>query len=122
MTSCPYDEFITRVENELNNSTSTDYRCIDGTVIHTDVGYVEDWFKEWKKTLPKSAILNTRLNDEEKESLLKFFLTHCLVEQLDESGTRFEVKFFNNPDNVTKNIAVLMSKAMMNLQKGVWGL
>lgn len=115
-------ELISRIEKELNNSTLTEYRCENGTVIKTDVGYVEDWFKEWKQTLPNQSWLNTGLTDAEKESLLKFFITHCTVKQLDEEGIRFEVSFFNNPEKVTKDTATTIATAMMNLQRSVWGV
>ena len=69
--------------------------------------------------------LNTGLNDNEKESLLKFFLTHCTIiqkEDVDENTLfPYKVKFLTD-DNVHKDTGALIGKAMMNLQKSVWGI
>ena len=45
------ENLITTIEEELKNSTSTQYICENGSVIDTDVGYVEDWFDEYKHVL-----------------------------------------------------------------------
>lgn len=42
------EELITTIEKELNQSLSTIYKCEDNSVISTDVGYVEEWFNEYK--------------------------------------------------------------------------
>lgn len=42
-------ELLNTISDELEKSTSTEYVCNDQTVIKTDVGYVEDWFKDYKK-------------------------------------------------------------------------
>lgn len=69
--------------------------------------------------------LNTGLNDDEKESLLKFFLTHCTVIQKEDINENtlfpYKVKFLAD-DNVHKDTGALIGKAMMNLQKSVWGI
>lgn len=46
-------ELLEKIKRELDNSTSTQYICEDGNVIITDVGYVEDWFVEYRKTIEK---------------------------------------------------------------------
>ena len=47
-------EILDTISNELKDSSSTMYVCDDSTTfINTDVGYVEDWFKEYKKYLYK---------------------------------------------------------------------
>lgn len=45
------DELIKTIENELKNSSQTRYVCEDGSLIGTDVGYVEEWFDEYKYVL-----------------------------------------------------------------------
>lgn len=68
-------------------------------------------------------MISTGLTDAEKESLLKFFLTHCEIKSIKNSGIfTHEVQFFNNPDKITTDTAVLIDKAMMNLRKSVWGV
>lgn len=42
------EELITTIEKELNQSLSAIYKCEDNSVISTDVGYVEEWFNEYK--------------------------------------------------------------------------
>lgn len=42
---------IIKIEQELSQSTTSTYKCTDGTLIKTDVGYVEDWWKEYKEHL-----------------------------------------------------------------------
>lgn len=69
--------------------------------------------------------LNTGLNDTEKESLLKFFLTHCIVIQKEDINENtlfpYKVKFIDD-DNVHKDTGTTIAKAMMNLQKSIWGI
>lgn len=60
--------------------------------------------------------MNTNLTNEEKESLLKFFLTHCVVKQLDSEGGNYEVKFSTSSSVVTKDIAITIIKAMDDLR------
>lgn len=62
--------------------------------------------------------MNTGLTDAEKESLLKFFLTHCVLTQLDKDGYNYEVQFFNSSEKITKDTAITIGKAMDNLRKG----
>ena len=45
------EEIISTIESEFENSNHTEYRCNNGSVILTDVGYVESWFKEYKDIL-----------------------------------------------------------------------
>lgn len=45
------EKIISTIENEFDNSNHTEYRCEDGPVILTDVGYVEGWFNEYKHIL-----------------------------------------------------------------------
>lgn len=44
-------ELIETIESEINQSNSSYYNCKEGTDICTDVGYIYDWFKEYKKVL-----------------------------------------------------------------------
>lgn len=46
-------ELLDKIERELDNSTSIKYICEDGSVITTDVGYVEEWFVEYRKIIEK---------------------------------------------------------------------
>lgn len=45
------ENLITTIEKELKNSTSTQYICENGSIIDTDVGYVEEWFDKYKNML-----------------------------------------------------------------------
>nr|WP_185911976.1 hypothetical protein [Clostridium sp. Marseille-P7770] len=45
------EELITTIEDEFNKSNSIRYYCNDGTEIATDVGYVAEWFEEYKEVL-----------------------------------------------------------------------
>ena len=45
------NELIDTITEEINQSNTSRYICNDGTVISTDVGYVEDWFKEYADVL-----------------------------------------------------------------------
>lgn len=45
------EEIISTIESEFGNSNHTEYKCNNGSVIYTDVGYVESWFKEYKDIL-----------------------------------------------------------------------
>lgn len=45
------EDIIKTIEDELNQSNELYYRCKDGSEITTDVGYVEDWFNEYKDVL-----------------------------------------------------------------------
>ena len=71
------------------------------------------------------SVINTGLTDIEKESLLKFFLTHCTVIQKEDTNENtlfpYKIKFLAD-DNVHKDIGATINKAMMNLQKSVWGI
>lgn len=42
------EQLIGTIESELSRSSSTRYECADNSVISTDVGYVKDWFNEYK--------------------------------------------------------------------------
>lgn len=53
-------ELISTIEDELDNSSSTEYCCEDDTCIGTDVGYVEEWFDEYKLKLYKRYGLEDR--------------------------------------------------------------
>jgi len=46
-------ELLEKIKRELDNSTSTQYICEDGSVIITDVGCVEDWFVEYRETIER---------------------------------------------------------------------
>ena len=48
--------FEEKIDKELDQSTSSEYRCLDGTTIHTDVGYVSDWWNEYKKVILKEEL------------------------------------------------------------------
>lgn len=46
------EEIIKNIEEELNQSpTELYYMCKDGSIISTDVGFVEKWFDEYKHVL-----------------------------------------------------------------------
>lgn len=45
------NELIATIKRELAKSSSTIYVCEDGTVIHTDVGYVEEWLDDYTEVL-----------------------------------------------------------------------
>lgn len=45
------EDMIKTIENEIKRSTQTRYICEDESIISTDVGYVEDWFNEYKYVL-----------------------------------------------------------------------
>lgn len=45
---------INTIEKELDiNCGSCFYQCVEGNLIHTDVGYVYEWFQEYKEVLKK---------------------------------------------------------------------
>lgn len=45
------EELIETIEQELSKSSSCDYKCENGTIIVTDVGYVHEWFEEYIEVL-----------------------------------------------------------------------
>lgn len=45
------DWLIAKIEFELSQSTLSKYVTSSGKQISTDVGYVEDWWREYKKDL-----------------------------------------------------------------------
>ena len=49
------EEIINTINDELahEQTSSTRYRCREGNFIHTDVGYVADWFDEYVGVLRK---------------------------------------------------------------------
>ena len=47
------NELIDTIKEELNQSSLSKYVCNDGTIICTDVGYVEDWFCVYADVLRK---------------------------------------------------------------------
>lgn len=47
------NELIATIREEINQSSTSKYICNDGTVISTDVGYVEDWFCVYADVLRK---------------------------------------------------------------------
>lgn len=47
------NELINTIREEINQSSTSKYICNDGTVIFTDVGYVEDWFCVYADVLRK---------------------------------------------------------------------
>ena len=47
------NELIETIREEINQSSISKYICNDGTIIYTDVGYVEDWFCEYSDVLRK---------------------------------------------------------------------
>lgn len=50
------DELIKTIKEELEQSSLSKYICNDGTIIYTDVGYVEEWFWEYVNVLRKRYI------------------------------------------------------------------
>lgn len=46
-------EIIETIEKELAQSFSSYYECIEGNGICTDVGYIGEWFNEYKEMLKK---------------------------------------------------------------------
>ena len=47
------EEVINTIREEINQSSTSKYICNDGTIIYTDVGYVEDWFCVYADVLRK---------------------------------------------------------------------
>ena len=48
------EELITTIEEEFEiPGCSTEYECKEGNIISTDVGYVYEWFNEYKEVLRK---------------------------------------------------------------------
>jgi len=45
------EEIISTIKSEIENSNQVEYRCSNGHTIFTDVGYVEEWFEEYKDIL-----------------------------------------------------------------------
>ena len=48
--------FEETIDKELDQSTSSTYICLDGARINTDVGYVSDWWNEYKKVILKGEL------------------------------------------------------------------
>lgn len=46
-------DLINTIQKEIDMSWSSIYECEDGTEITTDVGYVYDWFQEYKEVIKK---------------------------------------------------------------------
>ena len=66
---------------------------------------------------------NTGLIDSEKESLLKFFLTHCAIKQIDDLEKTvypYKIEFFDT-EAVHKEYGQLIVKAMDNLRSSALG-
>lgn len=64
-------------------------------------------------------MISTGLTDSEKESLLKFFLTHCVIKQtdnLEKAAYPYKIEFFGT-ESVNKKYGQLMIKAIDNLMK-----
>ena len=57
-------EIINTIENEIEKSYTADYICNDNEETHigTDVGYVADWFREYKKVLYKKYGIDNHSN------------------------------------------------------------
>lgn len=47
------EEIICVIEEEIENSKDSYYITKEGNEISTDVGYVKEWFDEYKKVLRK---------------------------------------------------------------------
>lgn len=45
------ENIIETIERELKQSNDLYYKCEDGTSIKTDVGYVYEWFQEYKEKI-----------------------------------------------------------------------
>lgn len=58
--------------------------------------------------------MNSGLTDQQKESLLKFFLTHCEVRKIDKDKN--QINFFNSGDTVSDSFASIFVEGMRNLQ------
>ena len=112
-------DIIETIEKELGDSTLSRYKCLDGTEISTNVGYICQWFDEYKKHIKNNSNLsNSRLTCKEKEQLLKFFLTHCVIEQIDDiekSVCPYKIEFFGT-ESINKEYGQLIIKAMDNLR------
>ena len=68
-------------------------------------------------------MINTGLSDSEKESLLKFFLTHCVIKQIDDlekTVCPYKIEFFGT-ESVNKDYGQLIIKAMDNLRSSALG-
>lgn len=51
------DEIIQTIDNELENSSSSTYKAQEGEIT-TDVGYIYEWWQEYRKFLKKRYNLN----------------------------------------------------------------
>ena len=67
--------------------------------------------------------INTGLTDNEKESLLKYFLTHCVISQVGDickDVCPYKIEFFGT-DTVNKHYGTMIMKAMDNLRNSAFG-
>lgn len=67
------EDLIATIESEIDNSTSTDYKTKEGNCFTTDVGYVYEWFEEYKE------ILRNRYKEPEK---MKIECPNCHKEMI----------------------------------------
>ena len=68
-------------------------------------------------------MINTGLNEEEKESLLKYFLTHMTISQVGDiykDVCPYKIEFFGT-DTVNKYYGTMIMKAMDNLRNSAFG-
>ena len=67
--------------------------------------------------------INTGLTDKEKESLLKYFLTHLTISQvgdIDKDVCPYKLEFFGT-ETVNKYYGTMIVKAMDNLRNSALG-
>ena len=68
-------------------------------------------------------MISTGLTDSEKESLLKYFLTHCSIKQvgdIDKDVCPYKIEFFG-VDTLNKKYGAMIMEAMDNLKNGALG-
>ena len=68
-------------------------------------------------------MISTGLSDKEKESLLKYFLTNCSLEEQVLNGQTSYILHFGKGGYVIKDVGELVKKAILNIQNNVimWG-
>lgn len=65
-------------------------------------------------------MINTELTDSEKDSLLKYFLTSCSLEEQVLNGQTSYILHFGHKDKfLIKDFGKLVKKGMLNIQNNV---
>ena len=61
------EDMLETINKELDQSTTARYMCLDGTVIHTDTGYIADWLNTYADVLRKRYINEHNPTDDSRE-------------------------------------------------------